>query len=188
MTSHDELRPEKAAKYSIEAPRPGDDVLIGKMHLQSWHETYRDDDAGITPDIIDALRGGITSEESNAIRRSIFADATVEPNRVLYKVVRRGDEVVGFLHGVRHEDANELDAIYILDEAKGSGIGAQLMDIFLAWSDKTKPTYLDVFSSNARAQAFYERYGFTKSDAPEQLYKEKMPFIRMTRPAENAAT
>lgn len=174
----------KQKKITIGAPRPGDDELIGKMHLQAWHETYRDDDAGITPEVIEELRGHITNEDGNAHRRNIFAESIVYPGKVLYKVARSGDVVVGFLHGTIHEDRNDLDAIYLLNAAKGGGTGDSLMNEFLAWADKDKPCQLEVFASNERAQKFYEKYGFKKADAPSQLFRGKIPFIIMVRPAE----
>jgi ribosomal protein S18 acetylase RimI-like enzyme len=45
---------------------------------------------------------------------------------------------------------------------KGKGVAQALMDDCLAWARRlgAKALYLSVWENNARAQAFYTRYGF----------------------------
>ena len=44
--------------------------------------------------------------------------------------------------------------------------------------------HLEVFSFNDRALGFYAKYGFVKTDKPAQMWKDKLPFIEMVRPAD----
>lgn len=105
------------------------------------------------------------------------------PDIVLYRVVKNNNgDIVGFVHGSKNDNYNELDGVYLLDEVKGSGVGGKLMEEFLSWSDNTKPSHLDVFSFNDKAIGFYNKYGFVKTDKPTQLYKGRLPYIEMIRP------
>lgn len=59
------------------------------------------------------------------------------------------------------EGATELHQLYLGEEAKGTGVAAALMDWGIAWAKgRASILYLSVFTDNARAQAFYRRYGF----------------------------
>lgn len=58
-------------------------------------------------------------------------------------------------------DATELHQLYVGEAAKGSGVAAALIEWGIAWArERASILYLSVFSENARAQAFYRRYGF----------------------------
>ncbi len=56
----------------------------------------------------------------------------------------------------------ELRQLYLLDEAKGSGVAVALMDwaIVEARRRGAVEMWLSVFSENPRARRFYARYGF----------------------------
>ncbi len=176
---------EKTPIFKIENPKEGDEAAIGVMHLQSWRESYMDPERGVTEELINELRGNAVTEEGNEFRRKTFAEAVAHPDTLLYRVVRNENgDIVGFMHCTKKEAYNELDAIYLLDEAKGSGTGGKLMEEFLAWADKNKPSLLEVFSANQKALGFYERYGFKQTDKAPQLYKGKLEYVEMVRPAE----
>jgi GNAT superfamily N-acetyltransferase len=118
-------------------------------------------------------------------RKNTISESLENPNRVWYKVVKNNDnKIVGFIHGSKSEEFNELEGLYLLDEVKGSGVGKKLMEEFLNWVDKNKPTHLEVFSFNGRAIRFYTKHGFVKTDKPTQIWKDKIPFIEMIRPAD----
>jgi ribosomal protein S18 acetylase RimI-like enzyme len=169
--------------FTITTPREGDEQFLAPMHIQSWKETYLVPQSGLTEEIIDGMLGHMLTNTD--FRKNTIAEALANPNMVLYRVVRNSnDSIVGFLHGSKHEMFNELDAIYLLNEVKGSGTGEKLMEEFLTWADKNKPCRLEVFSFNDRAINFYTKYGFVKTDKPEQLYKERLPFIEMVKPSQ----
>lgn len=59
-------------------------------------------------------------------------------------------------------DALELHRLYVDTSVKGAGVAKALMDDGLAWArgKGARVMYLSVWENNARAQAFYRRYGF----------------------------
>lgn len=74
--------------------------------------------------------------------------------------------------------------LYLLNEAKGLGVGGKLMEEFLAWADKSKPCQLGAFASNEKAIGFYAKYGFVKTNKAVGRYKDTLDHIIMVRPAE----
>ncbi|MBP6926099.1 MAG: GNAT family N-acetyltransferase [Candidatus Pacebacteria bacterium] len=170
----------KQPTFSIDEPRIGDENALAPMHIQAWKETYVTPESGLTTEGVDAMLGHMLINTD--FRKNTIAEALANPEKILYRVIKNSNgSIVGFLHGSKNEDVNELDGIYLLDEVKGSGTGDKLMETFLAWSDKSKPCRLEVFSFNERAISFYTKYGFVKTDKPTQLYKDKLPFIEMIR-------
>jgi diamine N-acetyltransferase len=81
-----------------------------------------------------------------------------------------GDTLIGFLDcgalGLPVENpvagGVELYRLYVHPRAKGTGLAHELMKMALKWAaDQSAPRlYLGVYSDNARAQAFYRKYGF----------------------------
>ena len=58
--------------------------------------------------------------------------------------------------------ALEMLRLYVAEEAKGAGVAAKLMDwaIARARARGAQDMYLSAYHANARAIAFYMRYGF----------------------------
>ena len=67
--------------------------------------------------------------------------------------------------------AFELHQLYVLKVWHGRKIGAQLMERVIAAGRKhnVQAMHLGVWEHNLRAQAFYERYGFTRVGSYEYL-------------------
>lgn len=176
---------EKQPTFKIEIPEIGDEVGLATMHIQSWKETYVTPESGLTEKMVDELLGHMLTDTD--FRKNTISESLEKPSEVFYRVVKNNkNEIVGFIHGSKTEEFNELEGIYLLDEVKGTGTGVKLMEEFLAWNDKSKPTHLMVFSFNDRALSFYTKYGFVNNDKPTQMWKDKLPFIEMVRPADKS--
>lgn len=85
-----------------------------------------------------------------------------------YRLALRDGEIVGYcMMGALDIDVDdaaalELHRLYVDKDLKGAGVAAALMDDCLAWARRkgASALYLSVWENNARAQAFYKRYGF----------------------------
>ena len=55
------------------------------------------------------------------------------------------------------------------------------MQKIIEWSDPTKPIELGVVTYNARARAFYKKWGFEEIPGSETLFDNKIPEIKMIR-------
>lgn len=169
--------------FIIQSPQNGDEVLIGPMHHQAWLESYLNPDLGVTEGVINSTISFTLTEESNKFRKNLFEKAASEPKTTLYKIVKNKDgKVVGFLHGSQNENQNELEGIYLINEAKGIGVGSKLMEEFLKWANPQKSCHLQVIAFNERALNFYTKFGFIKTDKQIEPYKGKFPIVEMVRP------
>ncbi len=176
---------EKKSKFFIAQPIAGDEVLIGLMHKQAWLETYLDEEHGITEGVINEEISFVATPDGDLFRKNVFTEAQSHPDKILYRVARNQDgKVVGFIHCTKDDAQNEIEGIYLLNEAKGFGVGSRLMNEFLVWADKTKQCFLKVFTANKSAIRFYKKYGFEISYEPPELIGKKFAFVEMTRPAE----
>jgi len=173
---------EKGPAFKIELPQEGDEEELARMHIQAWKDAYIVPESGLTEESIDAQLSHFLTDTT--YRKNTITESLENPDRVLYRVVKnRKDEIVGFMHGSKHEDSTELDAIYLLNEAKGTGVGGKLMEEFLKWADADKPCRLEVFSFNDSSIGFYVRYGFEKTDKELPLFRG-LPVTEMIRPVE----
>lgn len=61
----------------------------------------------------------------------------------------------------------ELQKMYCLPRARGTGASHRLMDAALAFArERYSQCYLETFANMAAAQRFYEKYGFRRIDTP----------------------
>jgi GNAT superfamily N-acetyltransferase len=133
-----------------------DAEAVTEMHRASWAETY----AHLLP--LDVIEARFADREARRARwRDILArDAFV---------AERDGRIVGFATTGpgRGEDLprpRELEGIYLLAEAHGSGLGQALLDAALG----DAPAFLWVADGNPRAEAFYRRNGFVRDGATER--------------------
>ena len=100
-------------------------------------------------------------------RADVIAAELADPE-TRYRLALRDGRVVGYCKmGVVDMDVDatgalELHRLYVDRDTKGSGVAQALLDDALAWArgKGAKVMYLSVWENNARAQAFYKRYGF----------------------------
>jgi ribosomal protein S18 acetylase RimI-like enzyme len=173
---------EKIPEFKIESPQLGDELGLAPMHIQAWKESYVVPESGLTEESIDTMLAHLLKDTT--YRRNTISEALENPGATLYRVVKNGSgEIVGFLHGSKNDTFNELDAIYLLNQVKGTGVGGKLMEEFLDWADSEKPCRLEAFSFNDSAIGFYVRYGFHKTDTVLPFFRG-LPVTEMIRPVE----
>ncbi len=172
---------EREPMFKIELPKIGDEIELAPMHIQAWKDAYIVPESGLTAEAIDVQLAHLLTDTT--FRKNTIIESLENPDAVLYRVVKnQSGEIVGFMHGSKHEEYTELDGLYLLNEAKGSGTGGRLMEEFLKWADTDKPCRLEVFSFNETAIGFYVRYGFEKTDREMSPFRG-MPVTEMIRPA-----
>lgn len=100
--------------------------------------------------------------------RAHVIGAEIADPQTRYRLALRGDQIIGYCKmgdvdmAVDATDALELHRLYVDPSTKGTGVAKTLMDEALGWAQGkgAKVMYLSVWENNARAQAFYRRYGF----------------------------
>jgi L-amino acid N-acyltransferase YncA len=150
------LRAVESQTIAIRAATPADAPAIGRIHVESWRETY----GGLLPsDLLDSV---------SAVVRAAMWRGGLERERpiLLFVAQRAGGDLVGFAAGgatratsLSHDA--EVYAIYVVRAAQERGCGrrliAALADALLARGYKS--LCLWVLEENAGARRFYQRLG-----------------------------
>jgi GNAT superfamily N-acetyltransferase len=131
-------------------PYDEDDLLaVGRVHALSRQAAY----AGLVP--ADALAAVTPDAQVEVWRERLASGATVI-------VGERDGEVVGFAALLETEAGTELNAIHLLPDAVGTGLGRALMDAAVEEARRQGRSVLHLFvlTGNDRARAFYLRTGW----------------------------
>ncbi len=122
---------------------------IAWVHSRSRQAAYD----GLVP--ADALAEVTPEAQLEVWRERLLLGATL-------LVGERDDEVLGFAALLETDEGTELNAIHLLPEAIGTGLGAELMEAVIetARSRGRRTLHLFVLDDNERAQAFYRRTGW----------------------------
>ena len=124
------------------------------MAKESWHDTYKE----LIPEAVqNQFLGQAYSDEMMAKRI----------DHSLFLVAESDSDVIGYAAAFQKEDQADLSAIYLLPDAKGNGIGTQLLEGVLGELDGVKEIYLEVEKGNSSGETFYEAKGFTIVDEYE---------------------
>lgn len=144
----------------LRALRLDEVVRYDEVRLETWRAAYR----GLVPDAY--LDGLAVSPELTAARTAMARDE----DRALHVAVADGDLVGIAAAGpprdddLDPDDVTELDALYVLPDHWGVGIGRALLDAVLA--RRPRPVQvLWVLEGNLRSRAFYASCGFAEDGA-----------------------
>jgi ribosomal-protein-alanine N-acetyltransferase len=82
--------------------------------------------------------------------------------------------VRGFLCASSAADEAELQSIAVEESHRGTGVGSELMRAFMAWASASgvRTVHLEVREGNARARAFYARWGFSEVGRRPRYYRD----------------
>ena len=132
------------------------------MKLAAWRETYADQ----RPAAFFARAEAACEQEVDWWRRGLEAGAE------LWIAQDDAGRILGCAGGgtAREDDADarvghELQMLYVLAEAHGTGLGARLMDAAIG----PHPALVWVLERNPRAHAFYRKHGFVPDGRVEAL-------------------
>lgn len=171
---------ERKPMYEIREATIDDVEAIRTMHAQSWRDTYRNDELGVTEEwLVEETESWLTPERIEQAKEHLgkcFSD----PSQ-LYRGVFQGGQAVGMVHVTTKRDGTKhLAALYLRQDTHGTGLAQRLMTIADTWIGDSKVD-LEVASYNERAKAFYRKCGFIEAGEESELFKGKIPVIRMVR-------
>jgi ribosomal protein S18 acetylase RimI-like enzyme len=154
-----------------------DDVpAIQRVARTTWDHTYRES-------IPASVRAEFVSQaySNYALRRRMESN--------FFLVAAEGWEILGFADfGSLSETEAELEAIYVLPEMQGRGIGARLLEAGIGRFPPRTRFVLRVERDNTRAQLFYEAHGFRrKGEHAEDFYGHVVHEVEMVLRATETA-
>ena len=157
---------------TIEKPKIEDVRGIQEVFYKTWLATYPDEEAGITVADIEEKYKDRFSEAVLEKRRNDILDKS---ENKLFLVAKDDGQVVGACRARKDEKCNELEAIYVLPDYQGKGIGKMLWDRAMEFFENEKDIIVQVVTYNLPAINFYRKLGFTDTGKRFSDEKFKMP-------------
>ncbi|HRV75760.1 MAG: GNAT family N-acetyltransferase [Candidatus Nomurabacteria bacterium] len=172
----------KKNKFNISRMTLEDVVEAKKLIAQSWLETYRNDEFGVTKEFIEKRNADSMTDE--AIKRT--TDRLGYSGVASWVAKDEDGKIVGAaIQYIAEKDGKQhIMALYIDRDYHGKGVANTMMKNILEWFDKNKPVTLGVAVYNNRAKAFYKKWGFKEIIGSEDLFMDVIPQIQMIREEE----
>lgn len=166
--------------FTIDQMTPEDVEEATEMRLQSWLETYPNDEVGVSKEWVEERNQAQRSESKNAARRDRLAD----PNAAGWVARDRQGKIIGVTNPFTDENGvQHVGSLYVDSHFHGGGVGGALMQRIVDYFDDTKPIELHVVEYNERAKAFYRKWGFVEVENSRSLFDDKIPEVKMVREA-----
>ncbi len=157
-----------AVDVEIRTARGEDASGVQRVARTTWHHTYRD----IIPERVRVAFLDLAYSAAS-LRRRIGSN--------VFLVALQGGSIVGFADFRPLPDGPvELEAIYVLPEMHGRGIGTSLLRAGIAQFSGKTGFVLRVERDNAPARRFYEARGFRRSgEFTEELFGHEFHEVEM---------
>jgi ribosomal protein S18 acetylase RimI-like enzyme len=139
---------------------PDDVIDIQEVFYRTWLATYPNEEVGITVDDIEDRYKDRLNENALSKRREQIANPSEGQTLLVAKDCKR---VIGLCRVVKKSDRNQLQAIYVLPEYQGRGVGGKLWEDAKKLLDFTKDIYVEVATYNSNAISFYKKLGFVET-------------------------
>lgn len=149
----------------IENAKPEDVEKTMAIARDAWLEIYPNETYGITREDIGAI------DWFNLDKLEKRKQTTIDKSDTHTWVVKDGkNNVVGFCkvskdeHKTNGDEQREIDAMFIVKELKGKGLGTKLMEKALDWLGADGDIKLEVVSYNFNAINFYKKFDFRETE------------------------
>ncbi len=143
----------------IEDAKPEDVKAIRDIIRASWLELYPNETYGITTEDLSA----IDWYEPKGLERR--RKEIAENLSTVHTFVLKNDKgkIIGFCKALKFADYGEIDAMYVIPEFKGQGLGKKLIQKAFEWLGSELKIRLVVVEYNSRAIEFYKKMGFRET-------------------------
>lgn len=163
---------ERKPIIEIKRPTLKDVYGIQEVLYRTWLATYPNEEFKITADDIEDRFKNRKSKEALEKRKKQISSL---PDTEVVLVAKEGNKVIGFCRASKHEDRNQLHAIYVLPEYQRRNIGKSFWYQAQKYFDRSKDTIVQVAEYNYMAIKFYMKLGFrdTGKRWKDEKYKMK---------------
>jgi len=152
--------------FTIRIATPDDAATLAVLARETFIETF----GHLYPpsDLADFLESSyaldtVRAQIADPRQRWLIAEASADANGGALGYSQAGP--CSLPHPEVRDAHGELKRIYLRAEAKGTGLGRELMQQTLDWIEQSfeGPVWIGVWSENHRAQALYRKFGFDKA-------------------------
>jgi len=161
MNKTSQIETVSSLQLEIELACPEDITPIWELYQTVWLSTYPNEEFEISKqDIWEYLRN-YKGEFIECWQKAIAHPGQADDNRAVF-VARDKGAVIGFISPKinKGERPHRLTSLYVAPEARGKGVGSQLVEQVLDWHGDND-IYLYVAPWLKNAQRLYERFGFS---------------------------
>jgi ribosomal protein S18 acetylase RimI-like enzyme len=144
-------------EFQIVEAQLSDAHVFTEIQARTWLDSYPNDEAGISREDVAAK---IQEWEQEGDSR-IISEMQKPGSRAW--VVKKNDEVIGFVAALKDEDERSIEALHILPEYQRKGLGSALLATALEWLGTDEKITIEVVTYNTDAQRLYEKFGFKNS-------------------------
>ncbi len=181
MKFRETLAQQEALPIMVHVAQPEDAVEIVKIQAETWLATYPNEEYGITAQDIQAKK----LDDPLRVARWRLRLEDRDPSHRTW-IAKEGLHIVGYCFAQTGEKENHVTALYVSPQEQHRGVGKRLMDEALIWFGTSKSVALEVATYNAKAIAFYEKYGFQKVDETPKLIPplpsgKSIPIVKMVK-------
>ncbi len=157
--------------FQIEKAKPEDAEGIRNVLDVTWLATYPNEESGIT---LEDIKHRIEKKKEDGAVEKLRETLSKTQDNKLSLVAKSGEVVVGVCNLVKNEDKNQLQAIYVMPDFQGKGIGRTFWAEALKFLDPMKDTYVEVAEYNQNAINFYKSLGFEDTGRRFQYERFRM--------------
>lgn len=176
------MEKERAPEFTIEHMQLEDIEDATKMRLQSWLDTYVNDELGVTREWIEARNLRHLSDERIRSRRERYLKRIEQGTFAAWVARDNAGKIIGSTTPFTDDDGvQHLGSLYVEKSWQGKGMANELMQKVINWFDPAKDIELGVVAYNERAKAFYRKWGFVEVPGSEDLFDDKIPEVKMIR-------
>jgi len=163
----------------ITKPKIEDVKQIQDVFYFTWLATYPDEEIGITREDVEERYKNRFSEKAIEKRKN---DISNKNKNRLFLVAKDEKKVVGVCRLLNDKNFNDLEAIYVLPEYQGRGIGRMFWEEAKKFWNLENDIIVRVATYNKNAIEFYIKLGFV--DTGKRFAEEhfKMPITGISIP------
>ncbi|MCK9378872.1 MAG: GNAT family N-acetyltransferase [Candidatus Moranbacteria bacterium] len=163
----------------VQKPTKEDIKGIQQVFYKTWLATYPNEEVGVTREDIKERFKYSLSENALSKRANEILDKSLDQ---LFIVAKDEAFVVGVCKVKKNKNYNELEAIYVLPDYQGKGIGKILWNSAKGFFGNKQNIIVSVATYNQQAINFYQKIGFV--DTGKRFAKEKyrMPLSKTLVP------
>lgn len=157
--------------FKIEDAKQEDVEVMRTIVKNSWVELYPNETYGITREDLLAI-DWFNAERLEKRRKEIDSGGN---NTHTFVLKDDTNKIVGFCILLKFENYGEVDAMYVLPELQGKGLGKKLMDWAFEWLGGEHDIILKVVAYNSHAIGFYKKMGFKETGNKVIYVGTKLP-------------